>query len=305
MFRMRTDSSWVSRASSARARADLRYIEGVSSPLHTLDAPTEGATPVVVEVPHAGVLIPDAWKGPLEAHPRDVLRDADSFVDELVSDATTRGAALLRSHVSRYVVDLNRARDEYDSRAVEGARSDVSLPHGLFWHTTAGGDRLLRRPLTEAEAQARLEAIYDPYHAELERLVHERLDDHGVAVILAVHSMPAVGATRNGHLRRADVVPGTQNFTTASPVLIAIVEDWARAVGLSLAHDDPYRGGWVTKHWGRPRRRCHAIQLEFCRDLYMDEQRLERKPASLAQLREACSDLVRQLGEAARSLSKR
>jgi N-formylglutamate amidohydrolase len=226
-------------------------------------------------------------------------------VDELVTDAPAQGAAVLRAHVSRYVVDLNRSRDEYDARAVAGARSDVSLPHGLFWHTTAAGDRLLRRPLSEVEAQARLEAIYDPYHAELERLVHERLDAHGVAVILAVHSMPAVGATRAGHQRRADVVPGTQNFTTASPDLIALVESWARDEGLSLAHDDPYRGGWVTKHWGRPRRQCHAIQVEFCRDLYMDERTLERKPANLALLRGACRNLVQRLGEAAKTLSKR
>ena len=88
MFRIRTDSSRVNRASGARTWADLRYIRRVSSPLHTLDAPTEGATPVVVEVPHAGLLVPEAWRGSLEAHPRDVLRDADSFVDELVSEAT-------------------------------------------------------------------------------------------------------------------------------------------------------------------------------------------------------------------------
>ena len=77
------------------------------------------------------------------------------------------------------------------------------------------------------------------------------------------------------------------------------------ATGLTFAHDDPYRGGWVTKLWGRPRRRCHAIQLEFCRDLYMNEDRLERKPRELAELRSACANLVRRLGDAASMLSKR
>jgi N-formylglutamate deformylase len=188
---------------------------------------------------------------------------------------------------------------------VVGARGDVSLPHGLFWHTTAAGERLLRRALSEEEAQERLGAVYDPYHAELERLVHERLDEHGVAVVLAVHSMPSHGATRSGHGRRADVVPGTQNFTTASPRLIAVVEEWARDAGLSLSHDDPYRGGWVTKHWGRPRRRCHAIQLEFSRDLYMNEAHLERHEPGVERLRAACEDLVRRLGEASKALAKR
>ncbi len=283
----------------------MRYTRSVSIPPFDPFAPESPATPVVVEVPHAGVWIPPAWADPLRTNERSVLRDADTFVDELVQDAPKCGAALLRANVSRYVVDLNRGRDEYDARAVEGARSDVSLPHGLFWHTTAAGEKLLSRALSEHEAEERLRAVYDPYHAELERLVHERLDDHGVAVVLAMHSMPSVGATRQGHMRRADVVPGTQSFTTASPRLIALVEEWARDQGLSFSHDDPYRGGWVTKHWGRPRRRCHAIQLEFCRDLYMDETRLERKPESLAKLRAACADLVERVGAAAKTLAKR
>jgi N-formylglutamate deformylase len=268
-------------------------------------APSAPPSALVVEVPHAGLHVPSAWAEPLAAGDRDVLRDADTFVDELVQDTTTRGAALLRANVSRYVVDLNRGRDEYDARAVAGARADVSLPHGLFWHTTAAGDRLLRRALSEAEAEERLRAVYDPYHAELERLVHERLDDHGIAVVLAVHSMPSHGANRAGHGRRADVVPGTQSFTTASPRLISVVEEWARAAGLSFSHDDPYRGGWVTKHWGRPRRRCHAIQLEFSRELYMNEVTLERRPEGIVRLRAACEELAVRLGEAAKALAKR
>jgi N-formylglutamate deformylase len=277
----------------------------VSDSYFDLAGPTAPETPVVVEVPHAGLRIPSAWALPIEAAEKSVLRDADTYVDELVQDAPIAGAVRLRAMVSRYVVDLNRGRDEFDARAVEGARADVSLPHGLFWHTTAAGERLLRRALREEEAEARLRAIYDPYHAELERLVHERLDAHGVAVVLAIHSMPTYGATRSGHGRRADVVPGTQSFTTASPKLISVVEEWARDTGLSLAHDDPYRGGWVTKHWGRPRRRSHAIQLEFARELYMDERSLERKPANLAKLATSCVDLVRKLGAAAPALAKR
>lgn len=291
--------------SAEAPKRGLRYTQSVSTTPFDPFAPQGPATPVVVEVPHAGVHVPPAWAEVLRTNERSILRDADTFVDELVHDAPKLGAALLRANVSRYVVDLNRGRDEYDARAVSGARTDISLPHGLFWHTSAAGERILARLLTEEEAEERLRAVYDPYHAELERLVHERLDDHGVAVVLAVHSMPSVGATRQGHMRRADVVPGTQSFTTASPRLIALVEEWARDHGLSFAHDDPYRGGWVTKHWGRPRRRCHAIQLEFCRDLYMDETRLERRPENLAKLRAACANLVERLGAAAKTLSKR
>ncbi len=266
--------------------------------------PDEADSPMVVEVPHAGTMLPAPWATGILTDATSVLRDADSFVDELVLDAPSAGAALLRANVSRHVLDLNRSRDEYDGQAVEGAPAHLCLPHGLIWHTNSQGDPLMRAPISEADAQSRIRAIYDPYHAELERLMRRSLDRNGVALVLAVHSMPSHGANRKGLPRRADVVPGTQNFTSATPSLIKIVEEWARGEGLTLSHDDPYRGGWVTKLWGRPGLNCHAIQLEFCRDLYMDEATLERNSGKLQALRASCATLMKRLSGAARLLAK-
>ena len=42
--------------------------------------------------------------------------------------------------------------------------------------------------------------------------------------------------------------------------------------------NDPYAGGYVTRHYGRPREGVHALQVEVARALYMDEQRIERRP---------------------------
>ena len=105
------------RKAFGRRRA-VRYTRGVNEAPFDLLAPSAPPSAVVVEVPHAGLRVPPSWAGPIAAGDRDVLRDADTFVDELVTHAPRQGASVLRANVSRYVVDLNRGRDEYDARAV-------------------------------------------------------------------------------------------------------------------------------------------------------------------------------------------
>ena len=65
---------------------------------------------------------------------------------------------------------------------------------------------------------------------------------------------------------------------------------------LSVAHDEPYRGGFSTFHYGRPRDRVHAIQIEVARRLYMDEQALTKKPAEFKRLQAFCRGLAAALG---------
>jgi len=43
-----------------------------------------------------------------------------------------------------------------------------------------------------------------------------------------------------------------------------------------VRRNDPYAGGFITRHYGRPRDHVHALQIEIARDLYMDGARYER-----------------------------
>ena len=65
---------------------------------------------------------------------------------------------------------------------------------------------------------------------------------------------------------------------------------------MSVAHDEPYRGGFSTSHYGRPRDRVHAIQIELARRLYMDEQALTKKPREFQELKRFCRTVTEALG---------
>jgi N-formylglutamate deformylase len=283
--------------------------------------PTREATPLIVEVPHAGLNVPPHVLSELMAPARAIARDADLFVDELYQDAPALGATLLLARHSRYVLDLNRAESDIDAQSVASGPSRHS-PRGVVWRVTTEGDRALATPLSRDSFEERLRDVYRPYHAMLADLIRRKKERFGVALVLAAHSMPsydggpkaALGAwgfggyaagTRGpggypaGARLRADVVPGTQGRTSCGAKFIEVIEAHARQAALSLAHDDPYRGGFTTQSYGRPQENVHVVQVELSRRLYMDELNLRRRPGRFEATRAWCSELVAKLGRAA------
>jgi N-formylglutamate amidohydrolase len=268
--------------------------------------PTGPETPVIVEVPHAGLGMAPHYLEPLAAPARALARDADLYVDALYADAPAEGASLLIARASRYAIDLNRAETDVDAEIVEGGRSDVVLQHGLVWRTTSDGDPALARRLTSAELEERLERVWRPYHRTLASLIQAKRSRFGLCVVLAAHSMPSterVGASGRsagspGTRPRADVVPGTRGKRSAAPRFIEAVEAQASARGWSLRHDDPYAGGYTTQHYGRPAEGVHVVQVELARRLYLDEATL-RPSAAFVQVKGWCRALVRELARRA------
>jgi N-formylglutamate amidohydrolase len=296
--------------------------------------PTGAETPVVVEVPHAGLDLPAPFLEPLAAPARAIGRDADLYVDALYEEAPAEGAHLLVARASRYAVDVNRSESDIDAEVVEGARADVRMHHGLVWRTTSDGEQALARKLTRQELEERLELVWRPYHRALSGLVERKIARFGVAVVLAAHSMPSVerpnaerpsqgggahggsgsDASRPGSAReppssqslrgpnsgraRADVVPGTRGRKSAAPKFIDAVEAAAVARGWSVRHDDPYAGGYTTQHYGRPGEGVHVVQVELARRLYLDEATL-RPGGDFAGVRAWCRGLVAMLGRLA------
>jgi N-formylglutamate deformylase len=276
----------------------------MGAPFEVFDA-TGPETPVVVEVPHAGLDLPAPVLETLVAPARALGRDADLDVDALYADAAAQGASVLVCRTSRYAVDVNRAETDVDADVVDGGRGDISLHHGLVWRTTSDGEAALARRLTRTELEERLALVWRPYHRALQALVERKRQRFGVAVVLAAHSMPSIersGRERGREPRvRADVVPGTRGRRSAAPEIIDAVEAHAVAQGWTVRHDEPYAGGYTTQHYGRPADGVHVIQVELARRLYLDEASL-RRGGDFARVRTWCRELVALLGRVGASL---
>ncbi len=277
-------------------------------PFERID-PTGPETPVVVEVPHAGLETGAPFLEPLVAPARALARDADLYVDALYEDAPAEGATMLVARASRYVIDVNRGERDVDAEVVEGARADVRMHHGLVWRTTSDGEPALSRRLSTQELEERLELVWRPYHRELAAIVERKRARFGIAIVLAAHSMPSIerGLRVPGReaaepplarLARADVVPGTRGRKSAAGPFIDAVEAHAVARGWTVRHDEPYAGGFTTQHYGRPAENVHAVQVELARRLYLDELTLRPLP-SFGLVRTWCRELIARLGATA------
>jgi N-formylglutamate deformylase len=256
-------------------------------------APT---TPVVVSVPHAGVrtagfeetLTPEL----------DVRGDADLFVDRLYRIGEPDGPeTYVAAQLSRFVCDLNRDPDDVAAGAVPEHRAPRNLDgRGFIWAVTTTGAPALSRPLTLPEWSGRT-AIHTAYHEAISRALLRARAQFGFAVLVDGHSMPSRG--RSGHTDtgsvRADVVPGDRDGTSCSPSLRQLVTRHFAAAGLTVRPNDPYKGGFITAHHGRPADDVHAIQIELRRDLYMDEEKFVIVQPGFDRLRALIAGLLAQL----------
>lgn len=257
------------------------------------DASTE--TPVIVEVPHAGLGVPPEVRAQLVVGDGTLLRDSDLHVDRLFARSAERGATLLSSRLSRYVVDLNRAPDDVDRQTVRDHPAPrPTQSRGVVWRSTTEGHPAIREPITYAELERRLARYHAPYHAALEAEIQRKRTRFGHTVVVAGHSMPSAG--KGGQPRRADVVPGSRGRTSADPRIIDLVDRHFTDAGLSVKHDDPYRGGWSTQRYGQPEHAVHAIQIEINRALYADEATCEPIPAGVLRIEALLLSLLDALG---------
>ena len=260
--------------------------------------------PVVVSVPHAGTRVPDEDAPLLNIGGSALLKDADLHVEKLATRIPALGVPVLEALVSRYVLDINRAPDDVDREVCPQLhRPARPSARGLCWRTTTDGAAVLKRPLTLAELESRRARIHTPYHDELTRQLERRREKFGYAILIDLHSMPSLGRLLHTDpgARRADIVPGDVRGTSCGPPLSKLVVKHFVDGGFVVRANDPYMGGYITRHHGRPGRGIHAIQIELNRDLYMNETSF----LFLAEKAERLIDVIVGVVAAARSLDPR
>ena len=270
----------------------------MTSSYFRIERPEEQTLPLVVDVPHAGELIPDDVRREMVIGEQVLRRDLDLYVDQLWAAAPRLGATLVACGVSRYVVDLNRAEDDVSPLTVEGGkrlnRPGYYHDRGVVWRTTTAGTAVMARPMTRELFEGRMAAFYLPYHEALAAEIARVKKQFGFCILIDGHSMPSKG--RKGHSdpgsTRAEIVPGDIDGAACDRTLRWLVEEHFRDHGYSVKSNEPYKGGWITRHYGRPEERVHAIQIEVRRDLYMNEKTFRIREQGMKALREACTALI-------------
>lgn len=226
---------------------------------------TPGRTPLLIDVPHAGTHLPEALAARLSSRAL-TLPDTDWYVDRLYDFAPALGAGLFVATHSRYVVDLNRAPE--NTALYPGADNTEVCPstdfecHPLY----ADGEA----PDAD-ETAARLAQYWQPYHDRLAAEIATLYERFGVAVVLDGHSIKSV-LPRFFEGTLPDLNLGTAEGRSADLGLRKRLFDLLNeAEGFEAVCDERFTGGYITRHYGRPEKGVHVVQLELAQTNYLDE----------------------------------
>jgi N-formylglutamate deformylase len=224
-----------------------------------------GSSPLLVSMPHVGTHIPPELAGRM-THAALDLPDTDWHVDRLYDFLPALGASVLCATHSRYVIDLNRAPD--GAVLYAGARNTELCPTSLF------DDRPIyqegQAPDGAAIAERRA-AYWQPYHDRLAAALAAIKARHGYALLFDAHSIRShVPRFFEGQLW--DINLGTGDGIAASPAIAEAVTTAARAAsGYTSILNGRFKGGYITRHYGKPADGIDALQLELSQIVYMEE----------------------------------
>jgi N-formylglutamate amidohydrolase len=223
-----------------------------------------GDSPLVIDVPHAGTLLPEELARRLSPAAR-LLPDTDWHVEKLYAFAHRAGATVMVATHSRYLIDLNR--DPSGAALYAGADNTELCPTRTF----ANEPIYPGEPPDGAEIANRRASYFQPYHAQLAAEIERVRSQHGFAVLLDGHSIRSV-VPRFFAGRLPDLNLGTADGASCAESVQSVAHEIIRdAAGFSHVVNGRFTGGYVTRHYGVPARNVHGLQLEIAQACYMDE----------------------------------
>ncbi len=250
-----------------------------------------GDGPVVLGLPHTGTWLPDDVAAALNDRGR-LLADTDWHVDRLY-DGLLPGATKVRATFHRYVVDANRPPDGISLYPGQNTTGLVPL-------TDFDGVPIWREAPRPEDVAARRDAFHASYHAALEAELERVRDRHGVAILYDCHSIRSrVPYLFHGTL--PDLNIGTASGRSCDARIEDAVERLCRASGRTTALNGRFKGGWTTRHYGRPPDGVHAVQMELAQSTHLaaeappfayDDARAGRLRPLLAEILTTLADMA-------------
>lgn len=260
-----------------------------NSPFHILPG-TGNAAPIIISIPHCGIDFPDELKDKFLPEQVQYLDDTDWYLQLLNDFAPELGITVIYARYSRWVIDLNRDPHSVplynDGRLITGLTTTTDFLGNPLYHSGHEPD--------QAETERRLAQYYWPYYHEIQSLLDERKAKFGKALLWDAHSIRrVVKSIRQDPF--PEMILGDNDEKSAGKKFIDITLKNLSST-YQVNHNTPFKGGHITRYFGKPQNEIHALQLERCKNLYMDDQERNYDPSRANTMREILkknfSDLI-------------
>lgn len=233
--------------------------------VYSIIEPTAPKVPILISSPHSGTEFPEEVKKQLDPSAIANPDDTDWFIDTLYNFAPSMGITMITANYNRWVIDLNRdpnSKPLYD---------DGRVITGLVPETDFNGNAIYaNKTPDEAEIQRRVKNYYQPYHSKVGELLEAIKNEFGYAILFDAHSIrKMVPGIRK--VPFPDLILGDNDETSASPNIIKAALDPLVNSEYEATHNYPFKGGHITRFFGKPENNIHALQLEMAKTNYMNE----------------------------------
>jgi formiminoglutamase len=223
-----------------------------------------GNAPLIVSLPHTGTEIPPEIEARM-ASPRLARKDADWWVDRLYDFAVELDATLIRTAISRSVIDVNRdpsGASLYPGQATTGLCPTTSFDGESLYKAGAEPD--------QEEISERRREFFDPYHDAMQGEIHRLRAVNNKIVLYDAHSIRSnIPRLFEGALPHFNI--GNNRGATCADKLTAGIEHICGKSNFLWVTNGRFIGGWTTRHYGSPERGVHAVQMELAMRGYLDE----------------------------------
>jgi formiminoglutamase len=219
----------------------------------------EDEGPVILGQPHVGTHVPAEIAARLNEIGRG-LSDTDWHVDRLY-DGLLPSATVVRATFHRYVIDANRdpaGVSLYPGRNTTGLVPDTDFDGRPIWTKSPTG----------AEVEARRAAFHQHYHHALAAQIARVKARWGCGILYDCHSIRSrIPFLFEGVLPDFNI--GDADGAACAPAVRAALEAPCAASGRSMVVNGRFKGGWCTRHYGRPDKGLHAIQMELAQSTHL------------------------------------
>ncbi len=226
----------------------------------------QGSAPLLLCMPHTGTTIPREIEARLVS-PWLARKDTDWWIERLYAFAEDLGASVVRTQISRAVIDCNR--DPSGASLYPGQATTELCPT-----TTFDGELLYRTGSApqDPEIAARRNEYFDPYHRAIEGEIARLRALHPAVVLYDCHSIrSAIPRLFTGTLPHFNI--GTFAGASCASELTAQIERLCDRGPFSRVTNGRFKGGYTTRHYGRPQQGVHAVQMELaCRGYLREPQ---------------------------------
>lgn len=259
--------------------------------------------PIVLSAPHGGQVFPEEFLNSVNVSLKELRSNEDSFVNELVKDASDAGIPLISMNINRAFVDVNRDKIEIDPTmfynhpqkdAPMGRRCRVGL--GVIHRITSRNKNIYDGLLNFDEVMDRFKYIYDPYHKRLQQLIDKCVRKFGFCLVIDCHSMPSKICSIMNDDRNIDFCLGTLFEQSCPQEFADYLKKSLEERNYNVSFNCPYSGAFITFNYCQPRKKIYTIQLETNRGLYMDED-VYKKTSTFQKVSSDMSESIKDLAK--------